>query len=446
MSEEYECVVGGGGAGDREARQSVASGVVVESKQMEVHTSIILFTPSEIESLLNMSDSPSNWKYSIDDSLYLLQLQILKDQQNSIQSTSLKAESLLIEAYHEILSVPQQRRLQIQSQKLYTLRLLAKLSSRPPGSTLIMTHLRSVVKGRSDSVADHIGLLRIRQSLYGKLEEKEVSSCSTVLSDFEWTTIQVAQHFLEEGDFASTLETLISASHRCRISTHFVQEMGSIVAKLSASKHLNSDFRISAQNHLMYNLECFGPSEQSALLSSIALLKMKTGTKDNKSQFYEEIYSLLLNAVQKDSENKQAWFELSSFLFSLSQSKADLPFVKPEYLVATIISALRLDTSNTSLLISLLNSVKSAWRKLSEEVFKLIELIPLHTFIPYLYILFLPRSPFAPITHRLVHSLLSVYPELACFYLEWNQSAIAMDFGSLFSFLPDRVRCNVVCS
>ena len=414
----------------------------------------LLSSSSEIESLMNSNDLPSNSNSnsnrSIESSLLSMQLHILKNQPDQIQSSYREVESLLIEAYREILSIPQERRLQIQSQQFYTMNLLAKLGDRSRASTLIMTHLRKIPKGRSDSVVDHINLLRVRQSLYWKLEEKEASNLSTIMSDFEWTTIQIAQQFLEEGDYASTLETLISASHRNRISTHFVQEMGSIVAKLSSSNLFQSDVRADIQNHLTYNFDCFGSSERSALLSSLAISKLKTANKSNMSKFYEEVYSLLHSAVSADSENKQAWHELSSLLFSLlvqrNLTKMDLPFVTPEYLVATIISALRLDCTNTSLLFWLFYSINNHQKTLSEKILKLLESIPLHAFIPYLYYLFIPRSPLILVTHRLMHSLLSVYPELTCFYLEWNQSFISMNFGPLFSFLPDRVKCDVVCS
>ena len=328
------------------------------------------------------SNSNSNSNRSIESSLLSMQLHILKNQPDQIQSSYREVESLLIEAYREILSIPQERRLQIQSQQFYTMNLLAKLGDRSRASTLIMTHLRKIPKGRSDSVVDHINLLRVRQSLYWKLEEKEASNLSTIMSDFEWTTIQIAQQFLEEGDYASTLETLISASHRNRISTHFVQEMGSIVAKLSSSNLFQSDVRADIQNHLTYNFDCFGSSERSALLSSLAISKLKTANKSNMSKFYEEVYSLLHSAVSADSENKQAWHELSSLLFSLlvqrNQTKMDLPFVTPEYLVATIISALRLDCTNTSLLFWLFYSINNHQKTLSEKILKLLESIPLH--------------------------------------------------------------------
>ena len=398
----------------------------------------------------NSSNLPSNSNRSIECSRLSMQLHIIKNRTAQIQSSYREAESLLIEAYREILSVPQERRLQIQMQQLYTMSLLAKLGDRSRGSALIMTHLRNIPKGRSDSLVDHIGLLRVRQSVYWKLEEKEVSSLSTVMSDFEWTTIQIAKQFFKEGDYASTLETLISASHRNRISTHFVQEMGSIVAKLSASNFFQPSVRADIQNHLTYNLECFGSSERSALLSSLAFAKLKATTKNNSNKFYEEICSLLRSAVSTDSENKQAWYELSALLFSLlvqrNQGKSDLSFVKPEYLVATIISALRLDCTNTSLLFWLFYSINNYQKKLSEKIFKLLESIPLHTFVPYLYYLFIPRSPFISITRRLMYSLVSVYPELTSIYLEWNHSFISMNFGPLYSYLPDRVKCNVVGS
>ena len=398
----------------------------------------------------NSNNLPSNSNRSIESSLLSMQLHIIKNHTAQIQSSYREAESLLIEAYREILSVPQERRLQIQMQQLYTMSLLAKLGDRSRGSALIMTHLRNIPKGRSDSLVDHIGLLRVRQSVYWKLEEKEVSSLSTVMSDFEWTTIQIAKQFFKEGDYASTLETLISASHRNRISTHFVQEMGSIVAKLSASNFFQPSVRADIQNHLTYNLECFGSSERSALLSSLAFAKLKATTKNNSNKFYEEICSLLRSAVSTDSENKQAWYELSALLFSLlvqrNQGKSDLSFVKPEYLVATIISALRLGCTNTSLLFWLFYSINNYQKKLSEKIFKLLESIPLHTFVPYLYYLFIPRSPFISITRRLMYSLVSVYPELTSIYLEWNHSFISMNFGPLYSYLPDRVKCNVVGS
>ena len=45
-----------------------------------------------------------------------------------------------------------------------------------------------------------------------------------------------------------------------------------------------------------------------------------------------------------------------------------------------------------------------------------------------------------------MYSLVSVYPELTSIYLEWNHSFISMNFGPLYSYLPDRVKCNVVGS
>lgn len=399
---------------------------------------------------MNSSNLPSNSNRSIESSLLSMQLHMIKNHPDQIQSSYREAESLLIEAYREILSIPQERRLQIQIQQLYTMSLLAKLGDRSRGSALIITHLRNIPKGRSDSLVDSIGLLRVRQSLYWRLEEKEVSSLSAVMSDFEWTTIQIAKQFFKEGDYASTLETLISASHRKRISTHFVQEMGSIVAKLSASNFFQSSVRADIQNHLTYNLECFGASERSALLSSLAFAKLKASTKSSSNKFYEEICSLLRNAVSTDTENKQAWYELSALLFSLlvqrNQNKTELSFVKPEFLVATIISALRLDCMNTSLLFWLFYTFNNYQKKLGEKIFKLLETIPLHTFVPYLYYLFIPRSPLISVTRRLMYSLLSVYPELTSIYLEWNYSFISMNFGPIYSYLPDRVKCDVVGS
>ena len=119
----------------------------------------------------NSNNLPSNSNRSIESSLLSIQLHIIKNHTAQIQSSYREAESLLIEAYREILSVPQERRLQIQMQQLYTMSLLAKLGDRSRGSALIMTHLRNIPKGRSDSLVDHIGLLRVRQSVYWKLEE-----------------------------------------------------------------------------------------------------------------------------------------------------------------------------------------------------------------------------------------------------------------------------------
>ena len=402
-------------------------------------------TSSEIESLLNMKDQSSSSSHSIQTSLYSLQLQIVRNRSERIQPDYQHVESLLIDAYRQILSIPQQRRLQIQIQQLYTMQMITQVSQRLPGSSLIIMHLRNIPSGRSDSTTDHINLLRIRQSLYCKIEEKEVANNTTILSDFEWTTIQIAKYFLQEEDYTSTLETLISASHRSRISMYFVQEMGSIVAQLSTNHIFSPSLRETVQNHLIYNRDCLNSSELSALLSAIASSKQSAGSKDkDKNKFFDEIYSLLLNSLHADYDNKQAWNELASLLISLSHCKVNLPFVNPDYLVATIISALRLDCSNMCLLFWLFFSVNNYRETLSEEVFKLIETVPLYVFTPYLYYLFLPRSPLIPISRRLLHSLLSLYPGLACFYLEWNQSFIKMDYGTLYTVLPDRVNCGVV--